>query len=618
MDSFQEKYDTNYWAQFLDEKGVTKANIKYFVDSLNEDKTLLKMLFYAQIISFHSIQAEKHEDEDVCKILKEGIGMNLLYASVNLPDILAKIKNKNLAKVLVGLNQENLLQLEFRGGEVPICHIARVSEEIEDNGYNYLLDSDEDDISEDENIVPQEYSTNWEGDVEIQVKAGMLITTSDVSTVLKEEIGIGILEKVEEKFAIFGDACVASDVDFGVEEGLYETLRSEKEDPLNKEVLKILENFDENNICEQKSQIVEFLSLDPSMEKYITSGKNMVGFISTYTDDFRDFILIELERMNLNLMSSMGDYFRVLKYYDVADPIFNLPMMWTPVLSYIESSSPYYREGKGIFSNDNYDRSSKVVYYGFSRGKIDPLLKSYYSRVQCYDDTGKYEEFKISKEGDGKFPLCLGGSFSNYERSNENVLLLNKYPYLWRTDKGNKDMMLYVSRILMGKIPGTERYFEVEGLRLAIRMIMPFKQNLSIIDGCYPFVVADTCSPFDLEIILIKLYDEDYEGINTHDRRIKSIKSMFPGSEVKNRMRVIQDKQDFIQYLRILRIRRIQGLIRRVDHMKEWHKLYIGSHNRKWFLASPQIPYLYFHQLSGIAPARKDFNKRGRMKARKV
>jgi len=309
-------------------------------------------------------------------------------------------------------------------------------------------------------------------------------------------------------------------------------------------------------------------------------------------DDFKTFLLQEMEMMNLSLIMSMGEYFNVYKYYDVGEPVLNLPMMWTPVLAYIEGIAPYYREGNSIMSNDNYDRGSKILYYGFSNGKLDALMKSYYARVDCFDDTGKYKGLFEHGIRRTKIPYCSPGDFEYYYRQGEHVLVLNSYPKSWRYGGGNKEMMRYVSNVLQGKIPSGERTFETQGLKLAIRMVMPFKLNLGLMKGCYPFVVMDTCSPVDVEIIIVKLFDEDYEGIETHDSRLYTMKMMFPGAELKSRMRVVRDKQEFITFLRVIRSRRIYSLILRMDNTKEWHRTVFGENNRKWFLASSQIPYV--------------------------
>jgi len=67
---------------------------------------------------------------------------------------------------------------------------------------------------------------------------------------------------------------------------------------------------------------------------------------------------------------------------------------------------------------------------------------------------------------------------------------------------------------------------------------------------------------------------------------------MFPGAGLKRRIKVINDKQEFICFLREMRMRRIHNLMLRIDNTKEWHRMYFGGGNRRWFLASPQIPYL--------------------------
>jgi len=504
--------------------------------------------------------------------------------------------------------------VEFRGGVVPSFHVARSEEDLEEDD-NILMDSDEEDISDDEILTPARYETCKDNEISIEVKSGVLIVPKDMSGKM-ESLGIGKVEIVSEQVAIFADACVASDVDFGNGEGLYERICDESANPLNHEVLEILRDVNENNMMTQKERIVHLFTQNPSLHNFILNGLNYSGNSNKYLDDFQNFILIELERMNENLIGAIADYFDILKYYDVGEPKLNVPMMWTPILGYIESITPYVREGNSLFSNDNYDRSSKIVCYGFSGGKIDPLLKTYYSRVTFIDEKGKYHEFYDKNFKKSKIPFCSPGLFDNYERGKESVLIFNSCSRIWRTEEGNKSMTYYVSSLLRGKNPNQDKYFNVEGLRMAVRMNMPYKRNLEMFEGCYPFVVADTCSPIDLQIILIKLFDEDEGRINTHNRRLKSIKTMFVGAELKKRFRVVKDKQDFIQYLRVIRIRRIQELLGRIDVMKEWHRPYFGSHNRVWFLASSQMPYVYFDSdaFREKNNSRANVSRRGRLR----
>jgi len=413
---------------------------------------------------------------------------------------------------------------------------------------------------------------------------------SDEASNKLKKIEVGKVEEVTEKMATYADACIMAETRLGGEE-LYDVLCRENGSLINEKVLEVLEDSENFSAREKKEQILEKLVQEPILMEEAVGGLRIPSSPRDFMEDYRDYVLIRLETLNCDLIERLTDYFKVLKYSDVGEPSLNVPMMWTPVLGYMENFTPYYREGKFIYSNEAYDRGTKVLYYGFCSGKLDALLKSYYARVQCLDDTGKYQKF-YGKDKKSKIPQCTYGLFNNYERRKERVLILNTYPKIWRTNNGNKDMVSYVSKVLMGKNPVEDKFFKVEGLRMAIRMVMPLKQNLDEFEGCYPFLIADTCSPVDLEIIIIKLFDDELYGVNNHEKRLGSIKIMFPDGKLKKRIKLINDKIELIQYLRIMRIRRINEIMSRIDMVNEWYKPYFGSHNRCWYLASPQMPNL--------------------------
>jgi len=591
MSKTQKEITTEEWAEYLDSNKVTNGNIRFHLDQMGANMGLLKNLFFIQIPELNQTPGIPHEKEDVREYIKHNISMNLMYACKEIVSILSRIKHREVVKVLVAKNQENKVQMEFRGGLNPKLHISKIPDDVVDNSYNHLIDSDEDDISIDENVVPKNYYTSGEHVVEIKIVAGAFIITSETSEVLRDKYGINDLKEVTEAMVVFADACIACDIDTGERKSLRQKMQENSEKQLNKEILSIV-GSDEENLKEERKNILQFLAENPRLEKDIPRGSILLSEESTYIDDYKNFLLVEMEVVNGELIQSMGKYFDVFKYHDVGDPIFNLPMMWTPVLAYLEGIAPYYREGISILSNDSYDRSSKVLYYGFSKGKIDALMKSYYSRVDCYDNMGKYEGLYEHGIKQTKIPYCTPGDVENYYRQNENVLVLNSYPKQWRSGGGNKEMVRYVSNLLRGKVPSGEREIETQGLRMAIRMVMPYKSNLDMMKGCYPFVVLDTCSPMDVEMIIVKLFNENEDGIETNDLRIKTIKMMFPGAGLKRRIKVINDKQEFICFLREMRMRRIHNLMLRIDNTKEWHRMYFGGGNRRWFLASPQIPYL--------------------------
>lgn len=613
---------------FLSDNDVLLPHVKLFVEELGADMSHISTMFNLHVPAILKVESYPHEKDSVNKVLRENMSLELVLAVKSTIGMKNRIDTLTTIPLLMAANQLNKFQVEFRGGDNPVYHIGKIDEDSQDNGFNELqeeMTTNADEWERDDDEYPifrvNQYATSRESQVGVMVCSGLPIIKDNDLEVLENEYGMTDIIAVRPDAANLAHLCAgALDIkmvqhkDRKTPELMYHKFGDTKQFALSKPY------FDNMLTTPTMSKCRQLFAL-PSMSK-----EAMVHEVATYLSfhidrlkaiprseitevvarsgyrgkKFTDQPIAYLENMWDKLRSTSSRYLTLLKNQDTGFASINAPLKWSPVMAYINQAVPYEKdEDKTIRSNPRYNRNSlKCIYYGAAGGRMDAMMRSYFSNIQGRD----IAPFSaVSKKVDPselqrlKVPKWEFGDITAYKRGDEHVMVSDVYMKPWSTS--NALMSKFVAGLLQGNIVSgndVTSYGNTAKFTVAAKMIMPKKENLGYFEGAYPFILAYTCRPTTSEIILIKDFDAAAKGYPDHDDIISNMEDAFGDQSFKNRFTIIKNEKEFEHMLKLKYASQLCEVFLHLDKLTtDWTTPFNSPKNRKWFLAGPQIPNLY-------------------------
>jgi len=619
--------NVNELSQYLREKDITLQNIKAVLEELDSSKSVVRSLFDIHLPALKKIEAIPHDEKEVHLMLHANATTELMYACVHTIGMKNRVDTLTTVPLVMTMNQLNMAQVEFRGGNVPKYNLAKI-EEMNNNSFNSIFSEEEQEPEEIEKdgdgkrivrVAP--YKTSHLDVVNVGVCAGLPIFKKEAIDLMGEKYGIKeVITAAPDAINLAVICAGALDLKTVVVEGKRKTeifyhqfgdpRKFPLEPPFKGNTLitptlnKCRQTFDLPATSKEGMvhEIATFLTAHPQeLAKIPRSDVQTVKYKNGYKGTlFEKMSLTHLEGIWSQIRNMASKYLKLIKNQDTGFSAINAPLKWTPVLGYIQGDTPYVKVGSDIVSNDGYDRNTKLVYYGAAGGRMDAMVRSYY-----FDYDGRdLKEFngtskKVNEEDLKrlKVPRWKFADVAAYTRGDETVMISDIFMKSWNGKNGNAIMSRFVAGLLRGCIVvgNDERsYGSTDKFTVAAKMMTPDMNNLVEFQGTYPFIMAKTCRPTTNEIILIKDFEFADSGYEFHDQIVGLLGKNFDDKSIEGRLQVIRNQKQFEEALRVKIAAQISEVFMQMDRLTiDWKVPSLSKKHRKWFLAAPQMPNLY-------------------------
>jgi len=616
------------WKKYIKDHDIYLAHVKDVVDQLDVDMASLKTVFNVLVPNMHKLEAVAHDDPNVVATLTEHMTMELAYACRDTIGMRNRVDTLNTIPMLLTMNQMDLAQVEFRGGETPGFHVGRVHAESESNGFNKPFDEipedDGDWVEENGEMVMKvkDYNTQREKDMSVMVCVGLPIFSDIDLEVLKDEYGVADVVAAAPDAVNLAHLCAgALDLKMVQKKGKkkvemsYHKFGDTRTFHLAKPFVDNTLTIPTMSICRQKfelptmskeamvHEVASYITAHPEILQSIPrSPVDKIAYKNGYKNvEFMKMPLTQLEDMWGKLRSMAAKFLTLLKNHDTGFASINAPLKWSPVLAYLQGEVPYFKdEENDVYASASYRRTDEVAYYGAAGGRMDAMIQSYFLKVKARDITPFNATSKKLSEEDLrklKVPRWDYGDITAYQRGSEDCMISDVYMKAWLSTSGNAIMSKFISGLLRGKIVSgnDERDFgSTEHFQVAAKMMLPIKSNLVEFDGCYPFVMANTCRPTSSEIILIKDFAADYSDDEDHDECVKALTDAFRDDTMVERFTIIRNRKEFEHMIKLKLSSQLSELFMHLDRLSVDWTIPINSQRcRGWFLAGPQLPNLF-------------------------
>jgi len=616
------------WKKYIKDNDIYLSHVKDVVDQLDIDMASLKTAFDVVIPNMRKLEAVAHDDPNVVATLTEHMTLELVYACKDTIGMRNRVDTLNTIPMLLTMNQMDLAQVEFRGGENPGFHVGRIHEESVSNGFNKpfadIPDDDEDWVEEDGEWVMKikSYNTQREKEMSVMVCVGLPIFSDIDLDVLQDEYGVADVVAAAPDAVNLAHVCAgALDLKMVQKKGkkkvemVYHKFGDTKTFHLAKPFVDNTLTIPTMSICRQKfelptmskeamvHEVASYITAHPEiLETIPRSPISKVAYKNGYKNvEFMKMPLTQLEDMWSKLRSMAARYLTLLKNHDIGFAALNAPLKWSPVLGYMQGEVPYFKDDeRNLYASDSYRRTDSVAYYGAAGGRMDALMHSYFLKVFGRDITPfnatskKLSEDELRKL---KIPRWDYGDITAYQRGVEDCMISDVYMKAWGGVNGNAIMSKFIAGLMRGKIVSgnDERDFgSTDNFKLAAKMMLPLKSNLVEFDECYPFVMANTCRPTTSEIILIKSWEDDYDNDEDHDESVKALIDSFKDDSMEDRFTVIRNRKEFEHMIKLKLSAQLSELFMHLDRLcVDWTKPINSQRCRGWFLAGPQLPNLF-------------------------
>jgi hypothetical protein len=613
---------------YIEEKNIVLPHVKAVVNTLDADWSHIVSMFEIQVPSIRKVDAYFHDDANVTAKILENMGIDLVVACRQTIGMKNRIDTLTTVPLMMTMNQMNLAQVEFRGGEPPGFHMGQVELESNNNGFNvteaedFVQDWEREKDEEGYAIIPvSNYQTSRTNDLSIIICSGLPIFKDEDKEILEKEYGMNDIISVTPDAANLAHICAgALDIkmvqhkDVKKPTLVYHKFGDTKQFALPKPYI-------ENTLTTSTISRCRLTFDLPTMSKesmvhevatYLTAHKEQLSIIPRspiesidYKDGYKgkrfvDYPLPMLENMWEKVRSMASRYLVLLKNQDTGFASLNAPLKWSPVLAYMRGESPYYKDGKEICSSSTYDRNFPAVMYGAAGGRMDAMMRSYFSRCRNLDITPfqtvskKMDEEELKRL---KVPRWDYGDITAYERGEEGYFISDVYMKPWGATGGNALMSKFIAGLMKGCIVSgndVRKFGSTKRLRLAAKMMLPTKANLVEFKGTYPFVLAITSRPTTSEVILIKMFDWESSEYKSHASTVKCLMKQFGDKSMENRFLVIRNMNEFEHVIKVKLASQLSEVFMHLDKLTtDWTQPITSARSRKWFLAGPQIPNLY-------------------------
>jgi len=616
------------WKKYIKDHDIYLSHVKDVVDQLDVDMASLKTAFDVVVPNMRKLEAVAHDDPNVVATLTEHMTLELVYACRDTIGMRNRVDTLNTIPMLLTMNQMDLAQVEFRGGENPGYHVGRIHEESECNGFNKpFADIPEDDVDwveENGDMVMKikSYNTQREKEMSVLVCVGLPIFSDEDLEVLKDEYGVADVVAAAPDAVNLAHVCAgALDLKVVQKKGKkkvemnYHKFGDTRTFHLAKPFVDNTLTIPTMSICRQKfelptmskeamvHEVASYITAHPDILQTIPrSPVDRVAYKNGYKNvEFMKMPLTQLEDMWAKLRGMAARYLTLLKNHDTGFASINAPLKWSPVLGYMQGEVPYFKDDeRNIYASEGYRRTDEVVSYGAAGGRMDALMWSYFLKVKGRDITPFNATSKKLSEDDLrklKVPRWDYGDITAYQRGSEDCMISDVYMKAWGGSNGNAIMSKFIAGLLRGKIVSgnDERdYGSTENFQVAAKMMLPSKSNLVEFDGCYPFVMANTCRPTTSEIILIKSWEHNYDDDEDHDEAVSKLTEAFKDDTMDDRFTIIRNRKEFEHMIKLKLASQLSELFMHLDRLSvDWTKPINSQRCRGWFLAGPQLPNLF-------------------------
>jgi len=616
------------WKKYIKDHDIYLAHVKDVVDQLDVDMAYLKTAFNVVVPNMHKLEAVAHDDPNVVATLTEHMTLELVYACKDTLGMRNRVDTLNTIPMLLTMNQMDLAQVEFRGGETPGFHVSRIHGDSESNGFNKPYEEisvdDEDWVEEDGCMVMKvkNYNTVRDQDMSVMVCVGLPIFSDVDLEVLKDEYGVADVVAAAPDAVNLAHLCAgALDLKMVQKKGrkrvemVYHKFGDTRTFHLPKPFIDNTLTTPTMSICRQKfdlpsmskeamvHEVASYITAHPDILKSIPrSPINQIAYKNGYKNvEFMKMPLTQLEDMWGKLRSMAAKYLTLLKNHDTGFASINAPLKWSPVLAYLQGEVPYFKnDDNDVYASASYRRTDEVAYYGAAGGRMDAMVQSYFLKVKARDITPFNATSKKLSEDDLrklKVPRWDYGDITAYQRGSEDCMISDVYMKAWSATNGNAIMSKFIAGLLRGKIVSgnDERDLgSTDDFQVAAKMMLPIKSNLVEFDECYPFVMANTCRPTSSEIILLKDFSANYEDDEDHDECVQALVEAFRDETMVDRFTIIRNRKEFEHMIKLKLSAQLSELFMHLDRLcVDWTIPINSQRCRGWFLAGPQLPNLF-------------------------
>jgi len=620
--------DVEELKKYIVENDILLPHIKAVVDTLDGDWCYVVTLFEIHVPAIRKVDSYPHDDEAINVTLKENMGIDLVHACKQTVGMKNRIDTLTTIPLLMTMNQMNLAQVEFRGGEPSGFHLAQTDEKSDNNGFNKLNSEDETEEKEKEYdedgymiMRVNDYVTSRVNEVPIVICSGLpVIRDSDIK-VLEDEYGMTEIITVTPDAANLAhisagalDIKMVQHKDHKKPELVYHKFGDTKQFALSKP-------YEDNTLTTSTISKCRLMFELPCMSKdamvhevatYLTAHKDKMSKIPRskidkidYKDGyqgkkFMDYPLKTLEVMWEKVRAMASRYLNLLKDQDTGFSQLNAPLKWAPVISYLSTTGPYCKKGRDVVSNERYDRNFEAVLYGAGLGRMDALMRSYFSTFSTRDiapfqaTSKKLDEEEIKRL---KIPKWDYGDITAYKRGDETFMISDVFMKSWRGTNGNALMSKFIAGLLRGEIVSgndSRSFGDTDGLKLGAKMVLPHFASLDEFEGSYPFVLAITGRPTTSEVILIKDFTAAESNFPAHVRTLATLCEQFGDVSMSSRFLIITNRREFEHMIKFKLASQLSETFMHLDKLTtDWVSPFASARIRKWYLAGPQIPNLY-------------------------
>jgi hypothetical protein len=614
------KVPVDKWQAYFEEKSVRLSHVKYQISCLGEEDEHVIYMFRRYVPQLEEVESISHPDPTVNTYMVKNVGIELVYACKMYLAHERALNIRTVIPVVLAMNQVNKAQVEFRGGETPGYHVAKMIDEDGNNGFN---DSKPDEYycgidSDDEEEVPvKKYQTSKEDEVRILVCSGVPILEKDGGAKMEKFYDIKGVNTPSPEVANLA-TMTASVLDHKIyddkgelkTEVIYHKFGDKKDADMGDAyqdnmlitpttvAMKKVFNFPVDNKEELLQSVIQMAEGNEGMLKSIPLNQiDSICYRSSYKGkEFMTMTLTALSKLWENVAKNAERILPLLKNYDVGSDYINIPLEMNPVLAYIQGESPYVQKGM-VIESTSYLRKDYVVHYGAACGALDALLRSYFVGVVGCDRTNYISNVwhdKCDTSETCKLGAWFQSPIEDYSRSKEKVVINTLEGKSWNTKEGNRRMVQRLTAMMRGYIlkGKEERCFgSTKNLTYVARIRLPLEENLHYFLGCFPFVVAFVCRALDNNAVIIKNFDgmEDKHFVKTCKLNV-----IFQDESVGGRFVLVKDVGEFRHILQLKVSGQLSELFMHMDRLNtSWKVPLVSVRNRRWFLAGPQMPNMY-------------------------
>jgi len=603
---------------------VQLSHIKFHLEQLDEDYAMLRSAFEIYVPALKKVEAYKYGSPSVDAVLQSNMTQELMLACKQTIGVKVRVDTLTTVPLLMTMNQMNIAQVEFRGGNDSLFHVASCDPEVDRNGF---CDTYEEMVEDNENLDLTELDVPYYQTSEVkEIKAVVISTlpvfrTKDLQ-VLQDDYGVPNVVSVTPDAANLASICAGA-IDLKskkIGDKVYRDLFYHKFGEYKQ--IALPKPFEDNILTSPTISKCRQQFLLPGMSKegmiheiatHVSKHPDAVSDVPRSTiqqiaykggykgTEFKNMNTAQLEDMWNRVRNMAPRYMTALKNFDTGFASINAPLKWSPVLGYLVGGTPYFKTKNIINTNKEFKRSGTAVFYGAAGGRMDALMRTYFKSIRGRDivpfssTSKKISDLELRQL---KVPKWEYGDILAYQVKDENYMISDVFMKAWSGKGGNLLMSRFLAGLMRGSIVSGEderKILNIDNIAIAAKMLMPHKENLGEFEHSYPFVVALTCRPLTSEIILIKNFFQSSEIFEEfHKNMIDALIENFNDVSFRNRFFIVRNKADFEFVIRTRLMSLISETFFQIERITtDWATPLASMRNRKWFLAAPQMPNLF-------------------------